>query len=144
MMNAHCASYSPGQIAMFGATHTMPFKLLKGAPKLKPLVGQEYEIVLKFSESLISHVEIAGLQAAYVDVFIKLQSHAAEEKVVFSNAELYQYFKTPSKKYQHVLEDYKPPVSVQTAGKPSVLRLGSLPATHIKIKLYGGKGKAAN
>ena len=57
------------------------------------------------------------------------------KKNVFKNEELYQYFKNPSKKYQQVLMDYRPPISVQTAGRPSVLRLGSLPATHLKIKL---------
>ena len=95
--------------------------------------------MIQFSEAQITHVEIHGLTCQMVDTSLKLIP-SRSEKAIFQNEELYQYFKNPSKKYQRVLVDYRPPISVQTPGRPNVLRMGSLPATHIKIKLHGGKG----
>ena len=66
---------------------------------MKATVGKEQEIILKFHESLVSHVEIANLKCASIDASIKLVSTKKDDKVVFENAQLYQYFKTPSRDY---------------------------------------------
>lgn len=144
----HTEDYTPSEIVQYhGAIKRVHFDILKGAKKVNQMIAKEYEVVLKLGEAhLVSHLEIAGLQTTSVDVSLKLDEPKSEDmpeksQVVFHNEALFNQVKGLSSKYQKVLIGYKPPVSFQsTSGKACIMKTGTLPATHIKIRLHGGKG----
>ena len=77
----HTEDYTPSEIVLYhGAVKRVHYDILKGARKVNQMIAKEYEVVLRLKEpSLVSHLEIAGLQTTSVDVSLKLDEQKSED-----------------------------------------------------------------